>query len=457
MKLTDYNKFSTIIKHVPKGWHSLKIKWALSTLESGGRQTGGGEQFSDGVFSVGGEHITWSGKLDYSNPKYIEEAYYDKMNKGKVYLNDILLVKDGATIGKCAFVDVLPFEKVAINEHVYILRSNYLSSNKYLFYFIQSYEGQEQIKLEIRGSAQGGLSNGIKNEILLPLPTIEEQTQIVKYLDYKTGLIDDFIASRKKQIELLREQKTSIINKAVTKGIDPDVKMKPSGIEWIGETPEHWEIKKIKHIKARIKNAFVDGPFGSNLKSEHFVQEGTVLVIESGFITSGEFIFSDFKKITKEHFETIKRSEAIAGDIIIAKIGFNYGMSGILPELGALSVVSGNSLKLTVNEKENISKYIHYLFLYLKKEGAFELIVNETAQPALSLTRLNNVSIAIPDREEQQQILDYLKIETSKLEDLITKYQKQIELMQEYRTAIISQAVTGKIDVREWQPKAKEL
>lgn len=440
------------VGEIPIDWTDWKVSRLFRKIGSGTTpKAGTAEYYENGT-------IPWVNTGDLNDgylhdcQTYITEKALEEHSTLKIYdIDTLLIAMYGATIGKTS---ILKF-KACTNQACCALGNSKLIDIKFAFYWFIANK-QHIINLSY-GGGQPNISQDVIKSLKIPICDFEGQTQIVKYLDYKTLLIDDFIASRKNQIDLLREQKTSIINKAVTKGIDPTVKMKASGVKWIGNTPEHWEIKKIKHIKARIKNAFVDGPFGSNLKSEHFVDDGKVLVIESGFITSGEFILSDFKKITEEHFETIRRSEAKAGDIIIAKIGFNYGMSGILPELGALSVVSGNSLKLTVNEKENITKYIHYLFLYLKKEGAFELIVNETAQPAISLTRLNNVAIAIPEKKEQQRILDYLKIETSKLEDLISKYQKQIELMQEYRTAIISQAVTGKIDVQEWQPKAKEL
>lgn len=114
-----------------------------------------------------------------------------------------------------------------------------------------------------------------------------------------------------------------------------------------------WQDYRIKDLKANINSAFVDGPFGSNLKTEHFVDDGDVYVIDSGFITSGDFFMHrDFRTITKEHFQTVKRSQCKENDIIIAKIGANFGMSAILPWLDKPSLVSGNTLKLTINRKK---------------------------------------------------------------------------------------------------------
>ena len=234
--------------------------------------------------------------------------------------------------------------------------------------------------------------------------------------------------------------------------------MKDSGIEWLGEVPQHWTIKKIKHIKSKAANAFVDGPFGSNLKSEHFIEHGDVYVVESGFITSGIFEQKkDFKTISLSHYRTISRSTCNEGDIIIAKIGANYGMSGILPLLDKPAVVSGNSLKLTVEKENNDTKFIHYYLLNLKESGSFEVIVNAAAQPALSLGTLNDVAIAIPGKDEQIEISLFIEKSNNQLKELSEKLEYQIEKLKEYRQSIISEAVTGKIDVRDWRPKKQAV
>jgi type I restriction enzyme S subunit len=285
-------------------------------------------------------------------------------------------------------------------------------------------------------------------KIYVPFPSPEEQKAIAHFLDHKLEQIEQYIRNKQRLIELLNEQKTAIINRAVTKGINPNVPMKHSGIEWLGEIPAHWEVKKLKYVKNSEPNSFVDGPFGSNLKSIHYIKDGAVYVVESGFITSGKFILKDFKTISREHFETIKRSSCKGGDIIISKIGANFGMSGILPELNREAVISGNSLKLTINLRLYDTKYIHYHLLSLKNRGTFDLIVNATAQPALSLGTMNNIAVVIPPLYEQQSIVSFIEQELAKIDLVIAQIEKEIELIQEYRTTLISDAVTGKIDVR---------
>lgn len=281
-------------------------------------------------------------------------------------------------------------------------------------------------------------------------PEKEEQIQIANFLDHETAQIDTLIEKQQTLIQLLKEKRQAVISHAVTKGLNPDAPMKDSGVEWLGEVPEHWRVCSLKHIKAKQSNAFVDGPFGSNLKSIHFVDDGDIFVIESNFATTGIIDESKLKNITLSHFNTISRSEAKAGDIIIAKIGARFGMSSILPKLTKRSVVSGNSLKLTLDSDICNTEYIKFLLQHLKNEGAMDDGVNVTAQPALSLGGLNNLPVLLPPYSEQNAVIEELHRLLYKLSDLTNHAEQAIQLMQERRTALISAAVTGKIDVRGW-------
>jgi len=316
---------------------------------------------------------------------------------------------------------------------------------KYLF---KSFSFISELQTSIVGIREGkNISYPELSYSFLPIPSKEEQTAIANFLDEKCEKIDQTIARKEKLIELLKERKQIVIQNAVTKGLDKNLKQKDSGIEWIGEIPEHWDVKAIKHLKKNVKNAFVDGPFGSNLKSEHYIENGDVYVVESGFITTGVFINKEFKTITKKHFETIKRSSCKAGDIIIAKIGANYGMAAELPVLEKEAVVSGNSLKITLNDKLILNEIFVKLLGMSKALGGFEDIVNASAQPALSLGGLNNLKLPIGKIKEQISIVNYIKMQSAKIEKSIEIQELQIEKIKEYKSSLINSAVTGKIKV----------
>lgn len=302
------------------------------------------------------------------------------------------------------------------------------------------------------------------SNLLYPFPPIHEQEAIANFLDDKTAKIDALVQTKEQQIEKLKELRQAKIHQAVSKGIPchaelveasskthalSKVEMKDSGVAWIGDIPKHWEVKRLKHIKKTIRNAFVDGPFGSNLKSEHFVENGDVFVIESGSITKGYFISNNFKTITQEHFNTISRSECIEGDLIIAKIGAYYGMCAELPLLLKRSVVSGNSLKLTLNNLIANTQFYIYLLNDIRLNDIYNRlgIVNSSAQPALSLGTLNNLNIIFPPIQEQEQIVAYLDEVTGKIDQAISQKQEQITKLKEYKQSLINDVVTGKVKV----------
>ncbi|MCS0308259.1 restriction endonuclease subunit S [Vibrio diabolicus] len=290
----------------------------------------------------------------------------------------------------------------------------------------------------------------IKNATLIE-PTFQEAEKIANFLDHETAKIDTLINKQEELIKLLKEKRQAVISHAVTKGLNPDAPMKDSGVEWLEEVPEHWVVCRLKHIKGKDKGSFVDGPFGSNLKSEHFINNGDVYVIESNFATTGSLDISKLKTISTSHFETISRSETKEGAIIIAKIGARYGMSSVLPQLPKRAVVSGNSLSLKVDEEKMDVQYSHQLLSHLKQEGAMDDGVNVTAQPALSLGQLNNLPFLCPPKEEQNDIVSFIQHQNESFSALIESATKMIELSKERKTALISAAVTGKIDVRDWQ------
>ncbi len=285
--------------------------------------------------------------------------------------------------------------------------------------------------------------------IPVPVPPLPEQTQIAAFLDRETAKIDALVAEQRSLTDLLKEKRQAVISHAVTRGLNPDVTMKASGNLWLGDVPAHWEVKRLKHVKGSDKNAFVDGPFGSNLKSEHFIDDGDVYVIESSFATQGRLEADNLKTISVEHFNTISRSETRGGDIIIAKIGAQYGKASILPNLDKPAVVSGNSLKLTINERSCDVRFVNWQLANLKKLGVMEDIVNATAQPALSLGEMNNLPMLVPPRPEQEAIVRFLDDRLGQLDTLTAEAKHAIDLLQERRTALISAAVTGQIDVRE--------
>ena len=405
---------------------------------------------------------------DRSLPRYIRITDFNNDGKlknetfkslqfeiAKEYLlenGDILFARSGATVGKTLLFE--NYDGLACFAGYLIKASchNHKMAYKFLDYYTSSSSYENWKNMVFIQSTIQNIGADKYNLLVIPKPPLPEQYSIVRFLDHKTDQIDRFITNRQKQIELLKEQKAAIINKAVTKGIDPDAKMKPSGIEWIGDIPAHWSVTKVKFVakvKGRIgfrgytiSDLVEEGQGALTLGATHINKEGTISLSKPVFINWEKYYESP--EIMVEN-----------GDILVVQRG-SIGLVGIVnSEIGCATI----NPSLTILKRVKMNKQL--LFLQLRSKTvreAIKTIFNETAVPMLSQNQISNFNILLPPSiEEQVSIIEFITSETSTIDTLISKYQKQIDLMQEYRTSLISQAVTGKIDVRDWRPKTGKL
>ncbi|MFN6235448.1 restriction endonuclease subunit S [Microcystis sp.] len=269
------------------------------------------------------------------------------------------------------------------------------------------------------------------------LPPLPEQQKIAEFLDQETGKIDKLITKKERLIELLKEKRTALISHAVTKGLNPDVPMKDSGVEWLGEIPEHWKVLLLKRI-ANIRYGLGQPP--------PEILYGTPLIratnVKSGRIFQKDMIYIDPKQVPES-----RNAVLAAGEIIVVRSGAYTGDSALIPEEYHGSI-AGYDMVTTVKEGSNqfiawqlLSSEVRYI------QFAFHQL--RAAQPHLNAEELRGTIITFPPLPEQQKIAQFLDRETSKIDNLITKTRTSIDHLKEYRTALISAAVTGKIDVRE--------
>ena len=309
-------------------------------------------------------------------------------------------------------------------------------NRQYLWYFLK--KSKNDLNIYANGSTFTAITIQVLKSFKLILPPLPEQQAIASFLDAKTKPIDDIIAKREKQIELLEEMKSTIISRAVTKGLNPEAQMKDSGIEWIGEVPEHWEVADLKRY-AKIST----GKTPSTKKDEYFENEEIVWFTPGDF-PDGSIILNDSsRKIDKR---AIKASEAFLypkNSVFLVGIGGTLGKIGIFEEEASCN----QQINVIVCKSDVLKKYVAY-YLYSKKE-LLKVYSNAATLPILNQDKTGYIKIALPPLSEQQDIAFYLDTETSKIDTRIAKRRKQIELLQEYKQALITAAVTGKIDVRE--------
>ena len=259
----------------------------------------------------------------------------------------------------------------------------------------------------------------------IPGPTKQEQIQIANFLDRKTEQIDELIRIKERQIELLQEQRTVLINQAVTKGLDPNVEMKPSGVEWIGEIPMHWKIEKIKHIAALVSEKSTPETDAIKISPEN-VESETGKVLD--FYSSYEAVGVKFQD----------------GDVLFNKIRV-YLNKVVFAKYDGYSLGEMIVIRPTL---QRMGKYLFYLMLSNRFIEYCDSISYGAKMPRTAVDDILNAKIPIPLDQEKFQIANFLDHKTQQIDELISAEQRKIELLKEYRQSLISEAVTGKIDVR---------
>ena len=285
--------------------------------------------------------------------------------------------------------------------------------------------------------------------IVIPSLDFKEQTQIANFLDHETAKIDSLIEKQQKLIELLKEKRQAVISHAVTKGLNPDVPMKDSGVEWLGQVPEHWEIPRLKQLVR----------YGSSI-SYGIVQPGDALeegvpFIQTTNISKGSFKLEDFQKTSASIESNYPRSRLEGGEVIL----------GIRASIGAAFVVP-MSFK-GVNLSRGIARILPIDFLssdflvwYFKSNAVDQywgLSKQGSTFSEVSIETVKELNVVIPPIKEQEAISEFLLIQSDKFNNLIEAATSQKQLLLERRTALISSVVTGKIDVRHWQNPQRDF
>jgi type I restriction enzyme, S subunit len=276
------------------------------------------------------------------------------------------------------------------------------------------------------------------DEIPLLIPPIQEQQQISDYLDYKTLKIDTLIEKTGKKIELLKEQRTSLINTTVTKGLNPNVEMKDSGVEWIGEISSEWEVKKLTYVTTLIGSGTTP-----NTSNNLFYKEGHIPWLITGDLNDG-YIYKTKKKVTKLAIEKHTSLKIFPiNSVSIAMYGATIGKLGLLK----IPVTVNQANCVFVFDDVNVPKFWFYVLMGYKPQ--IISLGYGGGQPNISQDLLKSLRFGCPSHKDQQQIVDYLDLETSKIDKLVDIESKRIDLLKEYRQSLISDVVTGKVDVRD--------
>jgi len=420
----------------PEHWDLAKLSYCFSLIGSGSTpKAGASEYYNNGT-------INWlqTGDLNnndiYTTSKKITQIATADYSSLKVYpVDSLVIAMYGATIGKTGMLKI----ETATNQACCVLSNPVNVNNHYAFYWLNSVK--EQVISLSYGGGQHNISQELIRNLKIQIPPLQEQTAIANYLDRKTTEIDALIAKKKRLLELYEEEKTAIINHAVTKGINPDAPMKDSGIPWLGEVPEHWEVKKLKNVVSKVGSGVT--PRGG---SSVYQTQGIPLLRSQNVYFDG-LRLDDVAYISESIDEQMPNSRVVEGDVLLNITGASIGRCNFIPE----DFGPGN-----VNQHVCIIrplKYFiqtEYMFFVLRSIiGQHQIEIEQTGanREGLNFEQLKNFVIPLPEMKEQHNITFYLFNSIKSIEKKTLDANQQIALLSEYRTALISEVVTGKVRV----------
>ena len=412
----------------------------------------GGYAFSSDIFSSVGApvirigDIKTDGSISLESCKFIPTELAKSSQAYLVEKGQLLMAMTGATIGKAGvYVNDSP---AYLNQRVgkFVIDNNELNYN-FLWYTLKTNGYQEYIKLTAFGGAQPNISDTGMVDYISCFPSIIEQTQIANFLDHETAQINSLIEKQQQLIQLLKEKRQAGISHAVTKGLNPNVPMKDSGVEWLGAMPEHWTLSNLKYF------ASIQGGYAFN--SDLFVEEGTQVLRIGNVYQNTLSLDRQPTYISNELVKNFKNFIVSKNDVLMSLTGTlgkrDYGFA-IKVKTDENYLLNQRVAKISPNHSKIDTDFMVYVLWSESYLTQLYSLPSGTKQANLSNSDVLGIQIVIPPSlEEQQAIAKYLENKLLKFDDMILKAESAIQLMQERRTALISAAVTGKIDVRNWQ------
>lgn len=440
------------LEKIPKAWSTSKVRFISSfgrglTITKANLKDTGVPCVSYGeVHSKYGFEIDpLKHQLKCVDKEYLESSPYAILSKG-----DFIFADTSEDIeGSGNFTQLISDEVLFAGYHTVVIRPNITNYYRFLAYLFDSTEFRTQVRDAVKGVKVFSVTQAILKNISIWLPEYNEQQKIASFLDHETAKIDTLIAKQEKLIELLKEKRQAVISHAVTKGLNPNAPMRDSGVEWLGEVPEHWRKIAFKQIiKTRKGVAF---------STSDFCDSG-IRVVKASDIKQLSLNLSDVF-LPKDFITKYPKAYLAQGNIILSTVGSTPDVRN--SAVGQIAMVPQKLDKTLLNQNTVVFDPIgnainrNYLFFVLQTRAYrdhLDLHAHGTAnQASLNVADMLDFKCFIPLIDEQNQIAEYLKKLLRTVSGLETKAISAINLLKERKTALISAAVTGKIDVRDWK------
>ena len=424
------------LEDIPSHWSTPSLKMFID-VRDGTHETPSYVLQSENSYPLVTSKDVTSGWLSFEQCKHIsKDDYLSIIQRSKVEAGDILMPMIG-TVGSP--IVVKESDEFAIkNLALYKTSNNSNVNTSFLNYFLQSYECDIQFKLEARGGVQNFVSLGTLRDLGFPKAPDKEQQKIANFLDHETAKIDTLIEKQQQLITLLKEKRQAVISHAVSKGLNANAPMRDSGVEWLGEVPEHWIVKNYRYATKIYR-----GKFGHRPRNDPAFYDGEYPFIQTGDVAQAGKTITKYKQTLNER--GISVSQKFPAGTLVMAIAANIGDTAILD----FEAYAPDSV---VGFKPNIDVELEFLrYSLMAALPALEQTSTQSTQANLNIDRIGTVSASFPPKNEQKEIVVQLDALHEKYADIELKAISGIELMKERRAALISAAVTGKIDVRNWQ------
>ena len=419
---------------VPESWELIRLKYYSYMKGRIGWQGLRADEFTEeGPYLITGTDFE-NGRIQFDRSYHITEQRYSEAPQIQLKTGDLLVTKDG-TVGKMALVTELP-DKASLNSHLLLIRPTDKYINAYLYWLMSSDVFTEYTDFAQDGTIMASLSQEKIGVFTAYVPSIKEQQAIADFLDDKCSQIDGIIADIEKQIEILKSYKKSLITETVTKGLNKNVKMKDSGVEWIGKVPKSWELIRLKYY------SYMKGRIGwQGLRADEFTEEGPYLITGTDF-ENGRIQFDRSYHITEQRYSEAPQIQLKIGDLLVTKDG-TVGKMALVTELPDKASLNSHLLLIRPT-----GKYINAYLYWLMSSDVFteytDFAQNGTIMASLSQEKIGDFTAYVPSIKEQQTIADFLDDKCKKIDSIITTKQTQLTKMQQHKKSLIYEYVTGK-------------
>ncbi len=429
------------IQDLPGGWESMPLKaianYSVSNVDKISKKDEILVELCNYTDVYNNDFIT--SDLEFM----LASATEEEIRKFQLNIGDVLITKDSESwddIGIPALV-IETKEKLLCGYHLAIIKANQTKIiPEYLFRCIEAKIIRIQLELASTGVTRFGLPKDEIGRLKLPIPNLSIQEKIISFLKTELLFIDRLIAQKEQLIHLLSEKRQALITQAVTRGLDPNVKLKSSGVDWLGDVPEHWDVIQMKYLASEpLMYGANEAALDDNPNNPRFIRITDIN-------NDGSLRDDTFKSLEMDIAKDYLLDD---GDLLFARSGATVGKAFLYKKEWGICCFAGYLIRMRSNRKRILPEF---LILITESSYYWNQIYTELIQATIqnfSGEKYSSMKIILPDMNEQNAIVTFLKIELNKIDELSKLTEKTILLLKERRTALISAAVTGQIEIPE--------